>query len=52
MAFCQYFETDTVFKPLRHGTEGVIDDDYQYVVYVKTQTGDLRPLDQAQYLES
>ena len=52
MALSSISRPNTVFKPLRHGTEGVIDGDYQYVVYVKTQTGELRPLDQAQYLES
>jgi arylsulfatase A-like enzyme len=48
LAFTQYFEKNSVFKPLRHGSVGVIDGQYQYVVYLDTQKGDLRPLNQAQ----
>ena len=48
LAFCQYFERNSVFKPLRHGTVGVIDGQYQYVVYLDTQKGELRPLNEAQ----
>jgi arylsulfatase A-like enzyme len=49
MAFCQYFEKNSVFKPLKHGTVGVIDGEYQYVVYLDNQLGVLRPLEKAQY---
>jgi arylsulfatase A-like enzyme len=48
LAFCQYFERNSVFKPLRHGSVGVIDGQYQYVVYLNTQNGELRPLNEAQ----
>jgi arylsulfatase A-like enzyme len=48
MAFSQYLAKNRVFKPLRHGTVGVIDTDYQYVVYLDTQKGELRPLSEAQ----
>jgi arylsulfatase A-like enzyme len=49
-AFCQYLEKNSVFKPLHHGTVGVIDgkSSYQYVLDLDTQKGSLRPLDQAQ----
>ena len=49
MAFCQYFEKNSVFKPPRHGSVGVIDGEYQYVVYLDNQKGILRPLAEAQY---
>jgi arylsulfatase A-like enzyme len=50
MAFCQYLEKNSVFKPLRHGTVGVIDgkSQYQFVLDIDTQKGSLRPLNQAQ----
>jgi len=50
LAFCQYLERNSVFKPLRHGTVGVIDgrSQYQYVLDLETQKGWLRPLNQAQ----
>jgi arylsulfatase A-like enzyme len=48
LAFTQYFERNSVFKPLHHGSVGVIDGEYQYVVYLDTQKGALRPLSQAQ----
>ena len=48
VAFCQYFESNSVYKPLRHGTVGVISGEYQYVVYLDTQKGELRPLSEAQ----
>lgn len=47
-AFTQYLAKNSVFKPLQHGTVGVIEGDYQYVVYLDSQKGVLRPLDQAQ----
>ena len=48
LAFNQYFETNSVFKPLRNGSVGVIDGQYQYVVYLDSQKGVLRPLNEAQ----
>jgi arylsulfatase A-like enzyme len=48
LAFCQFLERNSVFKPLRHGTVGVIDGQYQYIVYLDTQQGALRPLNEAQ----
>jgi N-sulphoglucosamine sulphohydrolase, C-terminal len=48
LAFTQYLERNSVFRPLHHGTLGVIDGRYQYVFYLDTQRGVLRPLEQAQ----
>jgi arylsulfatase A-like enzyme len=48
LAFCQYLEKNSVFKPLHRGTLGVIDGQYQYVVYLDTKKGELRPLKEAQ----
>ena len=49
-AFCQYLEKNSIFKPLRHGTVGVIDgrSQYQYVLNLDNQKGALRPLNEAQ----
>ncbi len=49
LAFCQHLQDNSTFKPLRHGTAGVIDGEYQYVVYLNEELGVLRPLDQAQF---
>jgi arylsulfatase A-like enzyme len=49
LAFCQYLEENSIFKPLRHGTVGVIDGQYQYVVILSTPNGLLRPLSQSQF---
>jgi arylsulfatase A-like enzyme len=49
LAFTQYFERNSVFKPLHHGSIGVIDGEYQYVYYLDTHKGELRPLNEAQY---
>ena len=49
MAFCQYFEKNSVFKPLRHGAVGVIDGEFQYVYYLDNKLGVLRPLAKAQH---
>ncbi len=48
-AFCQYLERNSAFRPLRHGTVGVIDgrSKYQYVLDLDTQKGWLRPLQEA-----
>ena len=48
LAFCQHLEKNSVFKPLRRGTVGVIDGQYQYVFYLDAQKGELRPLTEAQ----
>jgi len=48
MAFTQYLEHNSRFRPLRHGTVGVIDGTYQYVLDLETNKGLLRPLNEAQ----
>ena len=48
-AFCQYLAKNSVFKPMRHGTLGVIDGKSVPVrLYIDTQKGELRPLNEAQ----
>jgi arylsulfatase A-like enzyme len=47
MAFCQYLERNSAFRPLHHGTVGVIDGTYQYVFDLDSQKGTLRPLKEA-----
>ena len=47
-AFCQYFERNSVFRPIQHGTVGVVDRQFQYVVTIDSQKGALRPLSEAQ----
>ena len=51
LAFAQYLEKNSVFKPLRHGTVGIIDGRtlHQYVIDSESQKGTLRPLSEAQY---
>jgi arylsulfatase A-like enzyme len=49
MAFCQFLENNSIFKPLEHGSIGVIDGRYQYVVVLSSSHGVLRPLSQAQF---
>jgi hypothetical protein len=49
LAFSQYLERNSVFKPLQHGTVAVIDGKYQYVVDLETQKGALRPLSEAHF---
>jgi arylsulfatase A-like enzyme len=49
LAFTQHLERNSIFRPLRHGTVGVIDGKYQYVLDLETLKGWLRPLDEAQY---
>lgn len=46
-AFSQFLEKNSVFKPLTHGTAGIIDGQYQYVLDLDTGKGKLRPLDEA-----
>jgi len=48
LAFCQYLEINSIFKPPQHGSAGVIDGQYQYVVILSNQHGVLRPLNEAQ----
>jgi arylsulfatase A-like enzyme len=48
LAFCQYLQKNSVFRPIRTGTVGVIDGQYQYVVYLDTKRGVLRPLKEEQ----
>ncbi len=42
-------EKNSVFKPIHHGTVGVIDgkSGYQYVLDIDTQKGSLKPLSEA-----
>jgi arylsulfatase A-like enzyme len=47
-AFCQYFERNSVFRPIQHGTVGVVDQQFQYIVTIDSQKGALRPLSEAQ----
>jgi arylsulfatase A-like enzyme len=47
-AFCQYLAKNDIYKPIKRGTLGVIEGGYQYVVYIDTQKGELRPLNEAQ----
>jgi arylsulfatase A-like enzyme len=47
-AFGQYFERNSVFKPVRRGSIGVIDGQFQYVLYLDSRKGVLRPLNEAQ----
>ena len=48
LAFAQFLEKNSVFKPLTHGTIGVIDGQYQYVLDLNAKKGALRPLSEAQ----
>jgi arylsulfatase A-like enzyme len=48
LAFSQYLEINSIFKPPRHGSACVIDGQYQYVVVLSTQNGGLRPLGEAE----
>ena len=48
MAFTEYLENNSRFRPLHHGTVGVIDGTYQYVIDLETNKGSLRLLNEAQ----
>jgi arylsulfatase A-like enzyme len=48
MAFTEYLEKNSVFRPLHHGSLGVIDGEYQYVFDLGNEAGTLRPLNRAQ----
>ena len=47
LAFIQYLEKNSAFRPPRHGTVGVIDGRYEYVLDLDTTKGALRPLKEA-----
>jgi hypothetical protein len=47
LAFTQYLETDSIFKPLNAGTVGVIDGRHQYILDLASGKGRLRSLDEA-----
>lgn len=49
LAFSQYLERNSIFRPLEHGMVAVVDGKYQYVVDLETQKGALRPLNQAHF---
>jgi len=49
LAFTQYLEKNSVFRPLHHGTVGVIDGQFQYIVYLDSGKTEFRPLNQAQF---
>ncbi len=44
LAFTQYFETSSAFKPVEQGTVGVIDGRHQYVYNLASKTGSLYDL--------
>jgi arylsulfatase A-like enzyme len=47
LAFTQYLSTNSLFRPLHHGTVGVIDGRHQYVLDLDTGKGILRSLAEA-----
>jgi arylsulfatase A-like enzyme len=51
LAFSQFLEYNSVFKPVQQATVGVIDGQYQYVIFLSNQNqqGVLRHLEQAQF---
>ena len=49
LAFSEYLERNSVFRPLQHGMVGAVDGQYQYVVDLATQAGALRPLSEAHF---
>jgi arylsulfatase A-like enzyme len=48
LAFTQYFEPNSAFKPITRGTVGVLDGQRQYVFNLETKTGALYDLEDAQ----
>lgn len=48
VAFCQYFERNSVYKPLQEGSIAVIEGDYQYLHLLSMNKSELRPLNEAQ----
>jgi hypothetical protein len=51
LAFTQYLETNSIFKPLHHGTVGVIDGRNQYILNLSSGKGILRGLAEAQSMD-
>jgi arylsulfatase A-like enzyme len=49
LAFTQYLERNSSFAALQHGTVGVIDGEYEYVLDIETRKGTLRPITKAQF---
>ena len=47
-AFSQYLAKNDIYKPIKRRTLAVIEGGYQYIVYLDTQKGELRPLNEAQ----
>ncbi len=47
LAFTEYFETNSAFKAIEHGSVGVIDGQHQYVFNLESKTGSLYKLDEA-----
>jgi len=47
LAFTQYLEPNSVFAPIKHGTVGVIDGHYQYLLVLDRDSGALYPLAEA-----
>jgi len=48
IAFTQFFEKNSVLRPLHHGMAAAIDAQYEYVFDLDSQRGSLRPLKQAE----
>ena len=49
LAFSEYLERNSAFRPLEQGMVGVVDGKYQYVIDLATQKGALRPLNEAHF---
>ncbi|MEP6714224.1 MAG: sulfatase [Terriglobia bacterium] len=47
LAFTQYLARNSIFRPVREGTVGVIDDQHQYVLDLSSGKGRLRTLEEA-----
>lgn len=47
LAFTQYLERNSAFRPIRNGTVGVIDGEWQYVIDLASGVGKLFRLDEA-----
>ncbi|HEX7894452.1 MAG TPA: sulfatase-like hydrolase/transferase [Terriglobales bacterium] len=48
IAFTQFFERNSVLRPLHHGMAAALDGQYEYVFDLDSQKGSLRPLKQAE----
>lgn len=49
IAFTQFFERNSVLRPLHHGMAAALDGQYEYVFDLDSQKGSLRPLKQAEF---